>query len=70
MLKNFLLRPTLRQEKTELYDLKIEVPFAALAMVYFDPTILENYWKHGFYVLENVFGEEELSDLDQISIPY
>ena len=34
MLKNLLLRPTRRQEKTELYDLKIEVPFAALEMVY------------------------------------
>ncbi len=30
-----------------------------------DPTILENYWKYGFYVLENIFGEEELSDLEQ-----
>ena len=30
-----------------------------------DPTILENYWEYGFYVLENVFGEEELSDLEQ-----
>ena len=40
-------------------------PFRRTSDGLLDPTILENYWKHGFYVLENVFGEEELSDLDQ-----
>ena len=27
--------------------------------------ILDAYWKYGFYILENVFGEEELSDLEK-----
>jgi hypothetical protein len=29
-----------------------------------DPDILEAYWRHGFYVFENVFGAEELADLE------
>ena len=28
-----------------------------------DPKILDSYWRHGFYIFENVFGEEELNDL-------
>jgi ectoine hydroxylase-related dioxygenase (phytanoyl-CoA dioxygenase family) len=29
-----------------------------------DPNILEAYWRHGFYVFENVFGAEEIADLE------
>ena len=29
-----------------------------------DPEILNSYWQHGFYIFENVFGEEELRDLE------
>ena len=28
-----------------------------------DPAILEAYWRHGFYVFENVIGAEELAEL-------
>ena len=28
-----------------------------------DPTILDSYWRHGFYIFESIFGEEELNDL-------
>ena len=29
-----------------------------------DPEIIECYWRHGFYIFENVFGAEELRDLE------
>ncbi|MEM7427791.1 MAG: phytanoyl-CoA dioxygenase family protein [Pseudomonadota bacterium] len=29
-----------------------------------DPAILESYWKHGFYIFENVLSADELADLE------
>ncbi len=45
------------------FKLENRGPFRRTSDGSIDPSIIESYWKYGFYILENVFGPEELSDL-------
>ena len=47
------------------FKLENRGPFRRTSDGSIDPSIIESYWKYGFYILENVFGNEELSDLEK-----
>ncbi|MBH69196.1 MAG: phytanoyl-CoA dioxygenase [Rhodospirillaceae bacterium] len=38
-------------------------PFRRTSTGLIDPEILDSYWRYGFYIFEEIFGEEELNDL-------